>query len=234
MNTYLYIMNNLMSDVLFGFTALISIINPIGVAFVFYDRTVDFDEKARRLIAWRVAINSFFVLLVAFFAGAPVLRFFGISIEALRIGGGFAVAVAGWQMLTAPEPQHPLSHTHRHARLSPGEAASKAFFPLTIPLTTGPGCITAAIALSANRAAHSVSAFLEAAVSSITISVLVMIVIYVVYSRADRLADYLGVQGTRVAVRVSSFLLLCIGVQIMLTGIAGFLGPLIKSTNTAS
>ena len=63
-------------------------------------------------------------------------------------------------------------------------------------------------------------------VASVVISVLVMVVIYYVYSRAALLSKYLGAEGTRVAMRVSSFLLLRIGVQIILTGIDGFLTPI--------
>jgi len=220
-------MDNLISDILFGFTGLISIINPIGVAFVFYDRTATLTEDERRLIARRVAVNAFCVLLVAFFVGAPALHFFGISIEALRIGGGLAVAVAGWQMLNAPDAQAP-SAGHDADRFDPEVASSKAFFPLTIPLTTGPGSIATAIALTANRAHYKLPTFLLSAAASVAISVLVMIVIYLVYSRAALLARYLGVNGTRVALRVSSFLLLCIGVQIILTGLDGFLMPLVN------
>jgi multiple antibiotic resistance protein len=221
-------MNSLISDILFGFTGLISIINPLGVAFVFYDRTAALTESERRQIARRVAVNAFVVLLVAFFVGAPVLRFFGISIEALRIGGGLAVAVAGWQMLNAPDMQASGTR-HNAAHLNAEAASSKAFFPLTVPLTTGPGAIATAIALTANRAQHKLPTFLLSAVSSVMISVLVMAVIYLIYSRAARLAHYLGVAGTRVALRVSSFLLLCIGVQIMLTGIQEFLEPIMRS-----
>ena len=215
---------SLISDILFGFIGLISIINPFSGAFVFLDRTATLDDEGRRLVARRVATNAFFVLLAAFFVGTPILHFFGISMEALRIGGGLAVAVAGWQMLNAPEPE-PAPVDHPVKPISPGAAAGKAFFPLTIPLTTGPGSIATAIALNANRT-HKLSAWLLSSVASIVISTLVMFVIYYVYSRAARLSQYLGVDGTRVAMRVSSFLLLCIGVQIILTGLDGFLTPI--------
>ncbi|MCX5540500.1 NAAT family transporter [Paraburkholderia sp. CNPSo 3076] len=215
---------SLISDILFGFTGLISIINPIGVAFVFLDRTANLTDEERRLLAKRVAINAFFVLVAAFFVGTPILHFFGISMEALRIGGGLAVAVSGWQMLNAPEPE-PTPADHPVKPMSASSASGKAFFPLTIPLTTGPGSIATAIALNANRT-HKLSAWLLSSFASIVISTLVMLVIYYVYSRAARLSQYLGVEGTRVAMRVSSFLLLCIGVQIILTGLTGFLTPI--------
>ncbi|WP_118182600.1 MarC family protein [Paraburkholderia phosphatilytica] len=215
--------DNLISDILFGFTGLISIINPVGMAFVFVDRTESLTHDERVAVARRVAINSLCVLLVAYFLGTPVLHFFGISIEALRIGGGLAVAVGGWRMLNAPDTQPP--EPQGALELDPERAKGRAFFPLTVPLTTGPGTIATAIALSANRT-HKLSEFLLSSIGSIVTSVLVAIVIYLVYSRAMLLARYLGVEGTKVALRVSAFLLLCIGVQIILTGLSEFLQPL--------
>lgn len=216
---------SLVSDILFGFTGLISIINPFAIAFVFLDRTesLTFDERAA--LAKRVAINSFFVLLVVFFVGTPVLHFFGISMQALRIGGGLAVAVSAWNMLNAPETRT----TQAVGKpVDPENAMSKAFFPLTMPLTTGPGTIATAIALNANRT-HKLSEFLMSSVASIAISVLVVLVIYFTYSRSAYIAHFLGKDGTKVALRVSAFLLLCIGVQIMLTGFSEFLAPLAGS-----
>jgi hypothetical protein len=95
--------DRLIPDILFGFTGLIGIINPIGMAFVFLERTQSLTNAERAQLAKKVVTNIFFTLLVIFFVGAPVLNFFGISMEALRIGGGFAVAVAGWHMLNEPD-----------------------------------------------------------------------------------------------------------------------------------
>jgi len=216
-------LSSLISDILFGFMGLISIINPVSGAFVFFDRTSSFTDDERRMLAKRVATNSFCVLLVAFFIGTPILHFFGISIEALRIGGGLAVAVAGWKMLNAPDSSPDTQQSVEP--FDPVAANAKAFFPLTIPFTTGPGTIATAIALNANRTPK-LSAFLLSSIASVVISVLVVLVVYYVYARSARLARYLGVDGTRVAMRVSALLLLCIGVQIILTGLQGFLTPL--------
>ncbi|SEB21299.1 multiple antibiotic resistance protein [Paraburkholderia sartisoli] len=213
---------SLISDILFGFTGLISIINPIGVAFVFLDRTESLSNEERAVLAKRVAINACIVLLVAFFLGTPVLHFFGISIQALRIGGGLAVAVSGWQMLNAPDVR-PAASAARN--VDGDNAMSKAFFPLTMPLTTGPGSLATAIALSANRT-HKLTDFVLSAIASLAITALVGIAIYLTYSRATLFARYLGSDGTKVAMRISSFLLLCIGVQIMLTGFGEFLTPI--------
>ena len=88
-------------DFLFGFGALFAIINPYGLAFVFLERTMSLSERERASIALRVALYAFAVLVVSLFLGSQILRFFGISMPALRIAGGLVVAVAGWSMLHA-------------------------------------------------------------------------------------------------------------------------------------
>jgi multiple antibiotic resistance protein len=213
---------SLISDILFGFTGLISIINPIGGAFVFLDRTASLTREERTVLARKIGINAACVLLVAFFIGTPVLHFFGISMEALRIGGGLALAVGGWQMLNAPDTP---AEQVEVKRVDADNAMSRAFFPLTIPLTTGPGSIATAIALSANRT-HKLSAFVMSSIASVAITLAVAVTVYLVYSRAPVFARYLGAEGTKVALRVSAFLLLCIGVQIILTGVSEFLIPI--------
>jgi multiple antibiotic resistance protein len=81
------------------------------------------------------------------------------------------------------------------------------------------------MALTANRT-HKLSAFVTSSIASVVISLLVGVTVYLVYSRAAVFAKYLGAEGTKVAMRVSSFLLLCIGVQIILTGVSEFLIPI--------
>lgn len=208
----------LIPEILFGFTGLVGIINPIGMAFVFLERTQSLTEAERALLTKKLSINVFVTLLVIFFVGAPVLNFFGISMEALRIGGGFAVAVAGWSMLNAPDVPGGAGQAHGGNLQT---LMSRAFFPLTVPLTIGPGSIAAGIALHANRSRDAAD-YLLSGVISLAVAALVALAIWQIYSRATTLARYLGTDGTKVAMRVSAFLLLCVGVQIMLTGVSEF------------
>ena len=48
----------------------------------------------------------FSIMFGALWAGAYVLSFFGVSLDALRIAGGTVIALSGWQLLTSSEP-HP-------------------------------------------------------------------------------------------------------------------------------
>ncbi len=96
--------------------------------------------------------------------------------------------------------------------------ATEAFYPLTLPLTVGPGSISVAITIGANHP-QTVRSFVTAALSSLLGVILICITIYLCYRYAQRLSKLLGGAGTAVVVRLSAFILLCIGVQIMWNGL---------------
>ena len=207
-------LTGLLREFLFGFGTLFAIINPYGLSFVFLDRTKSLSDTERRVLARHVAISAFGVLVVSLFAGAVILRFFGISLPALRIGGGLVVAVSGWQMLHEKPPPE------GQASVAPpsSEALKRMIiFPLTIPLTTGPGTIATAIALSANQTAAVQGALLSSLVS-LVVAIAISITILNAYTYSGSMARLFGREGTYTVTRISAFLLLCVGVQIMLTG----------------
>ena len=219
-----FLIAKLISLWLFGFSTMLSIINPFGIAFVFHDMTRWLTHRERARLARRIGINSFIVLVVAMFLGSRVLSFFGISLEALRIGGGLAVAAAGWTMLRA-EPQA----TAAPSAMDTAPIERMAFFPLTLPLTTGPGSIAAAIALGAERSTSSQDILLVSALSALMVAASVAACVWVAYAYAEAIARRIGPQGTLIATKLTAFLLLCIGVQIILTGASDALRPLLAA-----
>lgn len=211
----------MLSQFLFEFGTLFAIINPYGLSFVFLNRTMTLSDRERALIAWQVALYAFIVLIVSLFAGTVILGFFGVSLPALRIAGGLVVAASGWSML------HQGQDGDERQATSTGtiEAVRReAFFPLTIPLTTGPGTIATVITLSAS---HDLS---KGALWPQLVSVLVLLAvagtILHAYARVSRMARFFGPEGTSVVTRLSAFLLLCVGVQIVMTGTTDALGQL--------
>ncbi|MCK8784292.1 NAAT family transporter [Roseomonas sp. NAR14] len=218
-----FLVAKLVTHWLFGISTMLSIINPIGLAFVFHDMTRWLTARERARLARRIALNAFIVLIVALFLGARVLNFFGISLEALRIAGGLAVAASGWRMLAA----EPARATEPPSAMDTAPVDRMAFFPLTLPLTTGPGSIAAAIALGAERDTEASGALLVAVLSAVLVSLTVAALIWVAYANAEAVARRVGPQGTVVATKLTAFLLLCIGAQIILTGVTDALRPLL-------
>ena len=211
-----------LDQVLIGYMALFSIVNPFGISFVYLSITGGLDEAGRRALAQKVALYSFAVLIVSLLVGSLIMRFFGITVPALRIAGGLVVALSGWSMLAEPGA----SAEHGSEPADPATIEDKAFFPLTVPLTTGPGSVATSIALGANRAGdvHTVATNL---IASLVTAALVAATIWVAYRNASRFAQWIGREGTRVITRISAFLLLCVGVQIVLTGVSDALPGLI-------
>jgi multiple antibiotic resistance protein len=210
---------------LLGFPALFSIVNPISGGFIFRTVTASRPLETHARLARLVAMNSLVVMMGALWAGSYVLAFFGITLAALRVAGGLVVALSGWRLLNEPETQN--ERKQEQAATAEG-LEDIALFPLTIPFTTGPGTIAVAVALGAGH--PRLFAGLGWFFLGMTGAALAMtVVIWVTYSYADRLARMMGPTGTRTITRISAFLLLCIGVQILITGVEDVLGPMLAA-----
>jgi len=137
---------------LLAFPALFSIVNPLGGAFIFLGATEHSSAKVRRELAKWIAIYSFAIVTASMYVGAYVLTFFGISISVLRAAGGIVIAAAAWRMLNAPDDEAPKTGDEVGADLAATRTISRsAFYPLTMPITTGPGTISVAVSLGTNR-----------------------------------------------------------------------------------
>lgn len=217
----------MIKDFLLVFTALFSIVNPIGSAFLFLEATLSRTPQRRNDLAKKVALYAFLVMVTSIFVGAYVLKFFGISIAALRLAGGLVVCTTAWQMLNGIDLSDPGNGAH-----APGQASGQedgdgerdiAFVPLTMPMTAGPGTISVAIALGANRPIGDFQ-LAQFALAAGAAALLISIAILLCYRGAGRMITYLGKSGAQTLSKLAAFLLLCVGMQIGLNGIAEFIG----------
>ena len=212
-----------LASFLLGFPALFSIVNPVSGAFIFRTRTFARSHVERVRLARRVALYSALVMLVALWAGSYVLAFFGITLPALRCAGGTVLALYAWESLNAPEV--------REARKTEQvDAASGlddvAFYPLTLPFTTGPGTISVAVALGSAHPSSGIALLPFFGGMSVA-AVAVAMLIWLLYSASDQLSRLLGQVASRAVTRLSAFFQLCIGVQILITGVSEVLQPLL-------
>jgi multiple antibiotic resistance protein len=204
------------SAFLLTFAGLFPIVNPIEAAPFFLALTPNLSNAERFGLARRVAINGFALLLGSMVIGPWLLVFFGIELPVVRIAGGLVVTALGWKLLTEEQWSD-----HGEANVQPGVPRPVgSFYPLTLPLTVGPGSISVAITIGSRKsetefafpafALHAIGAFLG--VVAIALS------IYIAYRFAGNLARVLGTTGLEVMVRLSAFILMCIGIQIIWNG----------------
>ncbi len=150
--------------------------------------------------------------------GAYVLRFFGVSLPVVQVGGGLVVISLGWTLLTEKEGE--VDETRRNVQSQ--DIFRRTFYPLTLPLTVGPGSISVAVTLGANFALnYGIDIFIMLA--ALSAMGMIAVSIFLCYGFADRITQMLGEAATSVVIRLSAFLLLCIGVQIVWNGISALL-----------
>jgi len=195
------------------FSSFMPVINPFGGAMFFLSMTNGIEHQQRARLARRVALYSFVILLVSLYAGNLILKFFGISIDVMRIAGGIVLFSTGWQVLNAPDPEE---STLKEKPKSAATLSAMAFFPITLPLTTGPGSISVAVAFGATPA----RGFGDIAGGIVGI-ILNCLLIWVCYSNSDRVNRLLGYAGADAMTRIFSFILICIGVSVFWTGFSG-------------
>jgi multiple antibiotic resistance protein len=195
------------------YAGLFPIINPIGDAPIFLGLTRHCSEAERNSLALRVTINSFFLLLGSLLAGSYVLEFFGITLPVVRVAGGLVVAATGWNLLQAPDEDDDVQNAQKTVR------PTEAFYPLTMPITVGPGSIAVAITLGSQRPrADNLTHLALLGAAAFAGLLAVVATIYVCYRFAEGTVGALGETATDVLVRLSAFILLCIGIEIIWNG----------------
>jgi multiple antibiotic resistance protein len=195
------------------FSALFPVINPPGMALFFLALTRRTSREKRTALAKQIAFYSLLVIGISYSVGKFILVFLGISIPVMQVAGGMVLVSAGWKFLNETRAQ---GETGVNVGETSGNLADIAFYPLTMPITTGPGTISVAIALGTTLSAEKIPVLLGVVAATVTIAT----IIYLCYRFADRIEGALGQTGSEALSRLFAFILICIGVQILWGGLS--------------
>jgi multiple antibiotic resistance protein len=213
------------------FSALLPLINPLGSALIFLGLVGAAPSSFYRGLAKHIAISTTLFLIVIEALGTALLKFFGISLPVMQLSGGIVLAAIGWNTLNQKEPD-PREEVHKRNALGDADLESlesKAFYPLTFPITAGPGCIVVMVTLSAHASAKSV-VFDVTAHAGIALAVIVLSVsVYFCYGYAQAITRRVKAATVQGILRVIAFVLMCIGVQIAWNGAEVLLKSLLKA-----
>ncbi len=210
---------------LFVLAALLPILNPAATAPIFLSLTQGASTKTRALLARKIARNMFALMAGSMLIGSYVLEFFGISLPIVRVGGGLIVAANAWRLLNASHVTDD-RRTELADQYSNEQSLRQAFYPLTFPISCGPGSLAAAITVGVSLNDQRLSLSLARMSGGVLALLVIAVLLYLAFRYAQRLLKPLGEAGTVIFMRLSAFILLCLGVQIVWDGTSELLRSL--------
>ena len=190
-----------------SFVSLFSIVDPLLAVPVFASLTEKYSSKRRLELAKKTSIYVLWILVVFFITGGLILKFFGISIEGIRIAGGLMIIGTAIEMFQKKERLLPQEQQESE------EKEDVAFSPLAMPILSGPGSIAVIIGMTTDA-----KSFFHYAIILFVI-LLVTICCYIFLRLAHVISQKMGATAMRSFTRIMGFILLCIGVQYIVNGV---------------
>ena len=219
-------MNLFLREFALSFSALFPVVNPIGSAFIFLGLVGGVPGDLFAKLARKVAISTIIFLLVIELIGATLLTFFGISLPVVQLAGGLVLASMGWGLLNNQGNQ-----AEKQSSVNSGDQvplAEKIFYPLTFPVTAGPGCIVVTVTLSAHASQNAVIGNVIAHLGIAAAIVVLGLLVWLSYAYAPKITMKINAQTVHGILRVIAFVLLCIGVQIAKNGLSSMSPSIFK------
>jgi multiple antibiotic resistance protein len=188
------------------FSALFSVINPLGTVPIFVALTKDDAKHHRDKTALWTAVNVLAILLIAFFVGKYVLAFFGISLNSLRLAGGLIIATSGFALLTGSFTKHKgMKKSSVQADVQTRTEVSLT--PLAIPMLAGPGSISLLITFNQMYRSQ------EQILSAVAAMLAVCVAVFLILRGAPLIVKLLGASGINAISRIIGFIVIAIGVE---------------------
>ncbi|NPV61047.1 MAG: NAAT family transporter [Methanotrichaceae archaeon] len=194
---------------IYAFASIFVIVNPVEGTMVFISLTSGMSGEEKKRIYRRTTLVAFFVALLFAVAGDLVLRFFGITVDSLRVAGGILLFLVAIDMLRSG--RHYRKVTEAELR-DASDREDISVFPLATPLLTGPGTITTVIVLMGAAATLTQKATVLLAIS------LTFLAAYYILKFSEYIDRVLGITGIMVMTRIMGLLLGAIAVNFVAVG----------------
>ncbi|MBW0454381.1 MAG: NAAT family transporter [Candidatus Kinetoplastibacterium crithidii] len=211
----------LIKSFLFTLATLLPFLNPPAIAPIFLSMTEGASPETRLMLAKKVGINVAIMLISTMLVGNGILMLFGISLPIVRLGGGMLIMYSAWNLVTAADDNNSSDKDNQANSMSLEAANSRSFYPLTFPVTFGPGAIAGAITVGVSLIDEQLSIMVLRLSGAIPAILLATFALYICMKFSAQMLNKLGKSGTAVFMRLSAFIMLCLGVQICWVGIQG-------------
>ncbi len=200
---------------LYLFAALFSVMNPLATLPIFVGLTSEDTPSIRKKTALKTAINTFFILITAYFVGQFVIDFFGVSINSLKIAGGLIITTSGFALLTGKFAEH--KGLNKRTRTSVRERNDISFTPLAMPILAGPGSMS--LLISFNQKYYEI----EQIGIAITAILAICIVILIMFRSSQYIIVALGNSGINAISRIIGFIVIAIGIEYISNAVVNLL-----------
>ena len=210
-------MSDNLSFALLCITSFFTLLNPLGVMPLFMTMTKDFEVVYRRKTALKATVVAFFTIISFAMTGQLLFRFFGISVDSLRIVGGIIFFIMGQDMLQARLGNTKITESEMERHVT-----DISITPLAIPMICGPGAITNAIVLMQDATNFEMKIIL---IGSILI---ICTITYLVLLAASPIMKVLGETGNKIMLRLMGLIMMVIAVEFFFAGLKPFVKEMMK------
>lgn len=201
------------------FITLFPAVNPVGTSFIVDPLLSDLNKKQRLLAARKISLYSLTICVVSVIVGSWIMKLFGLSLPIVQIAGGIIIFNMGWNLLISKKETNKGPETFAQPEDKYKEAENILFYPISFPMLSGAGTISVLLTLSASSANKNWQQYLFNTGSLIVGIMMMVALIYICLINTLFLFNRIGQRGQQVVNRISAFLVMCVGLQIIWEGI---------------
>lgn len=210
-------MNEYVAFALLGFTSFFTLINPLGVMPIYLTMTADLDKEMKKRTARKATVVSFIILVLFAFTGQLIFKFFGITINSLKVVGGVIFFLMGQDMLQARLVKQKMNEEEKQSYSN-----DISITPLAIPMICGPGAITNAILMMDTAESFVFQGIL------LLIIFIVCFVTYLVLINSTKIYYLLGETGNNILMRLMGLIVMVIAVEFIVSGLTPIIRTILK------
>lgn len=202
-----------------AFITLFPPVNPIGTSFIVDPMLGNLDRRERIIVAKKVAFYCFSICVISVIIGSWILKLFGLSLPIVQIGGGLTICNMGWNLLNADTPSAPTLDESIPEKNKLSTIEKSLFYPISFPIMCGAGTISVLLTLSASNSFKNIEQYLWNTGALIAGVTAMVFVIYICIANTHFVLEKIGERGQQIVNKLSAFIVMCVGLQILWEGI---------------
>lgn len=205
----------------FSFMALFPVANPVGSGFLVNGFLSGLDDRQRKAVIRKIVVNYLLIGLGSLAIGHFVLSLFGLSVPVIELGGGLLICKTALQWLNDSDSSISAAPNKAVDPIAMSKINSQVFYPLTFPISIGPGSVSVIFTLMASASVKGdiVRSALNYALIALVI-LLMCLILYLFLSQGQRIVSRLGRSGSMIINKMIAFFTFCVGIQIVTEGVA--------------